>query len=111
MRLENRPELADLRICAPLAGKTGNLDLDDPPGLKEIVSYTLIDGGSKGSKTPLVRRRFGNEHSLPMPDFDFAEQLEAVQSLAKSGTPYSQLRSQRTLRRNARPFWQAANHI
>ena len=37
--------------------------------------------------------------------------LKAVQSLAKSGTPYSQLRSQLTLRRNTRPCWQAANYI
>jgi hypothetical protein len=111
MRLENRLELADLRIRTPLPGKTSNLDLDDLSGLKEIVRHTLIDRGSKGSKTALVRRRLGNEHSLPMPDFDFAEQLEAVQSLTKRGTPYSQLRSQLTLRRNTRPFWQAANYI
>jgi hypothetical protein len=111
MRAENRLELANLSICTPLTGKTGNLDLDDLPGLKEIVSHTLIDRGSKGSKTPFVRRRLGNEHSLPVPDFDFAEQLKAVQSLAKRGTPDSQLRSQVTLRRNTRPFWQAANYI
>jgi hypothetical protein len=111
VRLENGRKLADLSICASLTGKTSNLDLDDPPGLKEIVSHTLIDRGSKGSKTAFVGRGLGNEHSLPVPDFDFPEQLKAVQSLAKSGTPYSQLRSQLTLRRNTRPFWQAANYI
>ena len=111
MRRENRLKLADLSICAPLTSKTGNLDFDNFPSLKEIVSHTLIDRGSEGSKTPLVRRRLGNEHSLPMPDFDFAEQLEAVQSLTESGPPYSQLRRQLTLRRNTRPFWQAANYV
>jgi hypothetical protein len=111
MRPENRLELANLSIGTPLTGQTGNLDLDDLPGLKEIVRHALIDRGSKGGKAPFVRRRLGNEHALAMPDFDFTKQLEAVQSLAKSGTPYSQLRSQFTLRRNTRPFWQAANGI
>lgn len=111
MRLENRLKLAHLSVCAPLPGKTSNLDLDDLPGLKEIVRHALIDRGSKGGETPFIGRRLGNEYSLPMPDFDFPKQLEAVQSLAKSGTPYSQLRSQLTLRRNTRPFWQAANYI
>jgi hypothetical protein len=111
MRIENRLELANLSICTPLTSETGNLDLDDLPGLKEIVSHSPIDRGSKGSKTPLIRRRLGNEHALSVPDFDFAEQLEAVQSLPKGGSRYSQLRSQLTLRRNTRPFWQAANYI
>lgn len=111
MRLENRLKLANLRVGTPLTRQTGNLDLDDLPGLKEIVSHTLIDRGSKRSKTALVRRRLRNEHSLPMPDFDFPEQLKAVQSLAKSRTPYPQLRSQLTLRRNTCPFRQAANYL
>jgi hypothetical protein len=71
----------------------------------------LIDRGSKGGKTPCVGRRLGDEHSLPMPNFDFPEQLKAVQSLAKSGTAHTQLRSQLTLRRNSCSFWQAANYI
>jgi hypothetical protein len=111
MRFENRRKLGNLRIRTPLTGKTRNFHLDDLPGLKEIVRHTLIDRGSKGGKTPCVGRRLGDEHSLPMPNFDFPEQLKAVQSLAKSGTAHTQLRSQLTLRRNSCSFWQAANYI
>ncbi len=110
VRLENRLQLVNLSVCAALTGKTGNLDLDDLPRLKEIVSHTLIDRGGQGCDTP-VRRRPGNEHSLPVPDFNFAKQFEPMQSLAKSGPSDPQFGSQLTLRRNARALRQAANDI
>ena len=111
MRLKNRLNLADLSIRAPLTSETGYLDLDDLARFKEIVSHALIDRSGKGRHAPLIRRRLRNEHTLAMPDLNFAEQLEAVQGLSKSGTPDSQFSGQLTLRRNTRPFRQATNDI
>ena len=111
MRLQDRLEVTDLSISAPLTGKTGNLNLDDLSCLEEIVSHALIDRSRQGSKAPLVTRRLGNEDALPVPDFDFAEQFEAVQCLTKSGPPDPQFRCQLTLRGNTGPFWQTANDI
>ena len=111
MRLQNRLEIANLSIRAPLTSETSNLDLDDLPRLEQIVSHALIDRSGKGRHAPLIRRRLRNEHTLAMPDLNFAEQFEAVQGLPQSGTPDSQFSGQLTLRRNTRPFRQATNDI
>ena len=110
MRLKNRSEVPDLRFSATLTGETGNLNLDDPARLQQIMSHALIDRGGEGGQTP-IRRWLGNKYALSMPDFDFAQQFETVQSLTKRGTPDSQFRGQFTLWRNTCPFWQAANDV
>jgi len=106
---EDRPKVADFRICPPLAGKTGDLDLDDLPRFQEVLGHAPIDGCGQGGNIPGVGGMLGYKDALAVPDLDLAQQCQAVQSLTQGRTPDPKLTGQLALRRNTCALGQDAN--
>ena len=105
--LEDCLKVAGFGICPSLTGKASDLDLNDLPRLQEIASHASRDRCRQGGKIPGVRRMFGYEYALAVPDLDLSQQRKAMQHLTEGGTSDSKLTGQLALRRNRAPSGKA----
>lgn len=111
MCLEDCLKVAGFGFRPSLSGKASDLNLNDLPRLQEIASHALSDRYRQGSKIPGVRRMFGYEYALAVPDLDLSQQRKAMQRLTEGGTSDSKFTGQLALRRNPSSHRQGTNSL
>jgi hypothetical protein len=103
--------VADFRICPPLASKTGDLDLDDLPCLEQVAGHALIDACGQGSSIPSAGRTFSYKDALAVADVDLAQQRPAMQSLTQGRTADPSSRVSSRSEGTRAPLGQNANSL
>ena len=106
---QRRLEPRQVLVGAAARGQAGDLDLDDQPGLDELVGDAALERGGDRRGLAVGRRLAGDEHALAVADLDDAEHREAVQRLADGRSADAELPRQLALRGHLRARRQLAD--